>query len=94
MAFSAMLSNTIGIVNVCPHYKNLQILYIDFIGRQFEKKISIADMRNLEKSKVKFGCYKTFTVKDESGEPCTLKLPVKHCEIYDSTLFKKIFGNY
>lgn len=89
--YSAAIANTIGIVYMCQQNKNLQIAYVDFWGRQRFIDSSVEDMHKCEKSKVKFGLYKTLNIKTDT-EQKKLKLPWNTCDIFDIKLFRRCFG--
>lgn len=90
-AYSAALSNTIGIIYMCKENQNLQIAYIDFFGGQKFVDITVDELRKCEKSNIKFGLYKTVKV-NYNKEEKLLKLPWNSGDIYDIKLYRRIFG--
>lgn len=90
-AYSKALTNTIGIVYICGQNKNIRIAYIDFWGSQHFIETTVDELHKWEKSPVKFGLYKTVKVID-SNEEKSLKIPWKQGEIFDSKLFRRLFG--
>lgn len=91
-AYSALLNKTIGIVEICRESKKVKLYYIDFVGKQNTKVVTMNELRNCEKSKVKFNLYRTIKLTDDKGEPMLMKIPSNRGDIYDTMLFKKLFG--
>lgn len=89
--YSAAIANTIGIVYMCQENKNVQIAYVDFWGKQRFLDSSVEVMHKCEKSKVKFGLYKTLHIKSDT-EQKTLKLPWDTGDIFDIKVFRRCFG--
>lgn len=75
----------------CKENKNLQIAYIDFLGRQNFVETTADELRKCEKGPVKFGAYKTIKVND-GKEDKVLKMPWNTGDIYDIKLFRRVFG--
>lgn len=90
-AYSAALANTIGVIYKCKQNKNLQIGYIDFIGRQQFVETTVDELRKSEKGPLKFGRYKTIKINDGKDEK-VLKIPWQTGDIYDMKLFRNVFG--
>lgn len=89
--YSAALANTIGIIYVCKDNKNLQIGYIDFMGKQNFIETTVDELIKWEKSPVKFGYYKTVKALDGKTEKL-LKIPWKTGDVYNTKLFRRCFG--
>lgn len=89
--YSALLADTIGVIYICKENKNLQIAYIDFVGRQQFVETTVDEMRKCEKGSVKFGLYRTIKVND-GNEKKVLTMPWSSVDIYDNKLFRKLFG--
>lgn len=89
--YSAALANTIGMIYICKENKNLQIAYIDFMGRQKFVEMTVDELRKCEKSPVKYGLYKTVKVNDGKEEK-VLKILWNTGDIYDIKLFRRVFG--
>lgn len=93
LAYSAALSNTIGLIHICKDNKNLRIAYIDFLGRQQFIETTVDEVIKWEKSPVKFGYYKTVkTIDDKTKTENVLKIPWNVADIYDNKLFRRCFG--
>lgn len=90
-AYSKALANTIGIVYICGQNKNLQIAYIDFWGKQHFIEATVDEVSKWNKSKVKFGLYKTVQAID-GKEQKSLKLPWNGTDVFDIKLFRRLFG--
>lgn len=89
--YSATLANTIGLIYIDKQNINLQVGYIDFMGRQRFVETTVDELRKCKKGPVKFGRYKTITITD-GEEQKVLKLPLESGDIYDIKLFRKVFG--
>lgn len=89
--YSAALANTIGIIYVCKDNKNLQIGYIDFMGKQNFIETTVDELIKWEKSPVKFGYYKTVKALDGKTEKL-LKIPWNTGDVYNTKLFRRCFG--
>lgn len=92
--YSAILANTIGLIYICKENKNLQIGYIDFMGRQKFVETTVEELRKCEKSPAKFGVlgrHKTIKVRD-GNEDKELKILWNVGDIYDIKLFRSVFG--
>lgn len=66
--------------------------YIDFFGKQIVKQITVKELRKCEKSDLKFNLYKKVRITDDKGQPIWLKIATKRADIYDATLFNRLFG--
>lgn len=89
--YSATIANTIGVIYICKEYKNLQIGYIDFMGRQHFVETTVDELRKCQKGPVKYGRYKTITLNVDNKQK-VLKLPWETGDIYDIKLFRRLFG--
>lgn len=93
--YSAILADTIGLIYICKENKNLQIGYIDFMGRQHFLETTIDELRKCEISPAKFGIlgrHKTIKVND-GKEDKELKMPWDNDgDIYNVKLFRRVFG--
>lgn len=89
--YSAVLANTIGVIYICRENKNLQIGYIDFMGRQHFVETTVDELRKCEKGPVKYGAYKTIKIND-GKEVKVLKLPWDAGDIFDIKRFRSVFG--
>lgn len=90
-AYSKALENTVGMVYICGQNKNLRIAYIDFWGGQQFIETTTTEARQWEKGPIKFGLYKTVNVIN-GNEKISLKIPWDKVDIYQTKLFRHLFG--
>lgn len=89
--YSAALADTIGLIYICKDKKNLQIGYIDFLGKQHFIETTVEELRKCEKGPVKYGLYKTVRVVKGNTEK-KLKIPWNTGDIYDIKMFRRLLG--
>lgn len=89
--YSAALANTIGVIYICKNNKELQIGYIDFMGRQQFIETTVDELSKWEKSPVKFGYYKIIKAIDGKTEKL-LKIPWNTGDVHSIKLFRRCFG--
>lgn len=89
--YSKLLANTIGIIYICKDNKFIQIAYIDFFGKQHFIETTVDEVRQWEKSPVRFGLYKTVYV-NTGSEQISLKIPWLKKDVFEMRLFRRLFG--
>lgn len=85
--YSALLNNTIGIIYVCAKNEKARIAYIDFWANRRQVDVKVSDF-DLTKAPT-FHLYQTIKC---TGFDKSLKLPIKHGDIYDTQLYNQLFG--
>lgn len=85
--YSALVSNTIGIIYVCSKNENMRFAYLDFWGNRNHYDTTIDNIADPSGENVRL--YQTVRLRDDTK---TFKLATRHGNITDFFLYEKLFG--